>query len=118
MFWDSVAGVYDIFVNVINRKTHRELKKIVAGLIGPGDRVLECACGTGLLTGVIADKCSFLAATDFSEKMLLRAKKNCSGFTNITFARADITALDFPDGSFDKVVAGNVIHLLDDPLQA
>ena len=23
MFWDNVAGVYDVFVNVINRKTHR-----------------------------------------------------------------------------------------------
>ena len=27
MFWDQVAGVYDIFVNIINRKTHKKLKK-------------------------------------------------------------------------------------------
>ena len=27
MFWDQVAGVYDIFVNVINRKTHQKLKR-------------------------------------------------------------------------------------------
>lgn len=25
MIWDSVAGVYDIYVNIINRKTHQEL---------------------------------------------------------------------------------------------
>ena len=25
MFWDNVAGVYDIFANIINRKTHRGL---------------------------------------------------------------------------------------------
>ena len=50
--------------------------------------------------------------------MLERAKKNCSAFQNITFVSADITALDYPDGTFDKVVAGNVLHLLDDPLQA
>ena len=25
MFWDKVAGVYDILVNIINRKTHKEL---------------------------------------------------------------------------------------------
>ena len=49
MFWDNVAGVYDVFVNVINRKTHQKLKKIVSSLIEPGDTVLECACGTGLL---------------------------------------------------------------------
>ena len=118
MFWDHVAGVYDIFVDVVNRKAHRELKRIVAGLIGPEDEVLECACGTGLLSAVIAGRCRRLTATDFSEKMLAKARKNCAAFRNVTFAFADITALGYPDESFDKVVAGNVIHLLDEPLKA
>ena len=69
MFWDNVAGVYDVFVNVINRKTHQKLKKIVSSLIEPDDTVLECACGTGLLSAVIAQKCRKLTATDFSEKI-------------------------------------------------
>ena len=115
MFWDQVAGVYDIFVNVINRKTHKILKEIMSDLIEPDDVVLECACGTGLLSAVIAKKCRRLTATDFSGKMLMKTEKNCADFQNITFAKADITALAFPDCSFDKVVAGNVIHLLDNP---
>ena len=115
MFWDKVAGVYDIFVNVINRKTHQKLKKIVRNLIEPCDIVLECACGTGLLSAVIAPKCRQLTATDFSEKMLKKAEKNCRVFRNVTYAQTDITALPFADCSFDKVVAGNVIHLLDNP---
>lgn len=118
MFWDNVAGVYDIFVNIINRKTHQRLKEIVSDLIGPDDTVLECACGTGLLSAVIAQKCRQLTATDFSEKMLKKAEKNCRAFCNITYNQADITALPFADGSFDKVVAGNVIHLLDNPMTA
>ena len=118
MFWDNVAGVYDLFVNVVNRKTHEKLREIIAGLIKPGDDVLECACGTGLLSAVIASKCGTLTATDFSKNMLKRAEKDCSAFHNVTFRYADITALDFPDSSFDKVVAGNVIHLLDEPLKA
>ena len=118
MFWDNVAGVYDVFVNVINRKTHQKLKKIVSSLIEPGDTVLECACGTGLLSAVIAQKCRQLTATDFSEKMLKKAEKNCRAFRNITYDQADITALPCPDSSFDKVVAANVIHLLDNPLAA
>lgn len=46
MFWDNVAGVYDIFVNIINRKTHQRLKEIVSDLIGPDDTVLKCDGGT------------------------------------------------------------------------
>ena len=57
MFWDRVAGIYDVFVNIVNRKTHRELKRIVADLVESEDEVLECACGTGLLSAVIAVKC-------------------------------------------------------------
>ena len=118
MFWDNVAGVYDIFVNVLNRKTHARLREIVADRIRQDDEVLECACGTGLLTAVIAAGCRWLTATDYSEKMLSKARKNCVALGNITYRKADITALPFPDGSFDKVVAGNVIHLLDDPGKA
>lgn len=118
MFWDNVAGVYDLFVNIVNEKTHRKLKRIVADLIETGDEVLECACGTGMLSAVIAEKCSRLTATDFSKKMLKKARKNCADYHNIIFRFADITALDFPDESFDKVVAGNVIHLLDEPSKA
>ncbi len=118
MFWNQVAGVYDIFVNVINGKTHRALRQIVSTLIQPGDTVLECACGTGLLSAVIAPRCKELTATDFAPNMLKRAEKNCSAFTNVTFRQADILSLDFPDSAFDKVIAGNVIHLLDEPLKA
>ena len=118
MFWDSVAGVYDVFVNVINGKTHKALRRIVADCIEPGDTVLECACGTGLLSTVIAEKCRHLTATDFAPKMLQRAEKNCAAFNNVLFRQADILSLDFPDHTFDKVVAGNVIHLLDEPMKA
>ena len=118
MFWDNVAGVYDVFVNIINGKTHRALRRIVEDLIEPEDVVLECACGTGLLSMVIAGKCKTLTATDFSRKMLERAKKNCSAYGNVTFSQADILNLAYPDNCFDKVVAGNVIHLLDEPLKA
>ena len=118
MFWDKVAGVYDIYVNVINRKTHIRLKKIVADLIEPDDVVLECACGTGLLSGIIALKCRKLTATDYSLKMLKKAQRNCRMFKNITYAQSNINSLSYSDNSFDKVVAANVIHLLDDPVKA
>ena len=72
MFWDNVACVYDVFANVINRKTNEELCSVVKNLILPEYEVLECACGTGLLTKETAQRCKSLVATDFSEKMLER----------------------------------------------
>lgn len=51
-----MALVYDIFANVFNRKANKKLCDTVTALIRPTGEVLECACGTGLLTGVIAHK--------------------------------------------------------------
>ena len=95
MFWDKVACVYDVFANVINRKANRALCETVAALIRPADTVLECACGTGLLTGVIAPRCKSLTATDFSANMLKRAEKKLKKYGNVRFAQADITKLDY-----------------------
>ena len=90
----------------------------MAALIRPADTVLECACGTGLLTGVIAPRCKSLTATDFSANMLKRAEKKLKKYCNVHFEQADILHLPYPAASFDAVVAANVIHLLDEPYRA
>ncbi|MFR1593755.1 MAG: class I SAM-dependent methyltransferase, partial [Christensenellales bacterium] len=108
MFWDRAAGIYDLFANVWNKKTHGALCAYVEAQISPADEVLECACGTGLLTEGIAAKCKRLVATDFSEKMLEKAEKKCGKFGNVTFKRENILQIGEPDGRFDAVVAANV----------
>ena len=118
MFWNSVAGVYDIFANVINRETHKGLCAKVGELIFETDEVLECACGTGLLTGIIAKRCKKLVATDFSGKMLEKARKKHSRYNNIEFKEGNILHIEYPEASFDVVIAANVIHLLDEPYKA
>jgi len=118
MFWDRVAGVYDLFANHINRRANEALCAAVAEEIRPEDEVLECACGTGLLSGIIAERCRSLVATDLSERMLQVARRKFGSRPNLTFRQGDILHIDFPDESFDAVVAANVIHLLKEPERA
>ena len=118
MFWDRISGVYDLFGNVYNGKVNRKLCRLIAKSINKSEVVLECACGTGMISAAIAPVCKSLTATDFSVGMLKQAKKKCRTFSYITFQKADITSLDYENESFDAVVAANVIHLLDHPYQA
>ena len=116
MFWDNVAFAYDFFENTYNGKVYANTGKTVAEQIEADDEVLECACGTGAISIYIAPKCKHLTATDFSPKMLKKTGKKLQKFSNVEIKSLDMTNIDYPDNSFDKVVAGNVIHLLDNPV--
>lgn len=118
MIWDIVSKIYDFIETVYNGKVYQNLGKTVAAQIEQGDLVLECACGTGAISKYIAPKCRHLTATDFSRGMLRQTAKNCQGYDNITIKRADLTQLKCRDNKYDKVVAGNVLHLLDAPCAA
>lgn len=118
MFWDKAAGLYDLFENIYNGKVNKQLCVEVAELMEQSDKVLECACGTGMITKSIAHKCTEVIATDFSEGMIKQATKNCMAFSNVTIKQGNIMKLEYEDEIFDKVVAGNVIHLLDEPYVA
>lgn len=115
MFWDKVSGFYDFFETVYNGKVYRKLGKRVAEEMEQNDIVLECACGTGAISKYIGPKCKQLIATDISKGMLRQASKKCRKHNNIKIKRADMTRLRCRDERFDKVVAGNVIHLLEEP---
>ena len=118
MFWDKISPLYDLFENVYNGNVYTGTGKKVAELIELSDIVLECACGTGAISIYIAKKCKKLIATDVAPGMLRQASKKCRKYPNVSFKKADITNLKCKDGRFDKVVAGNVIHLLPEPEKA
>ena len=118
MFCDKAAYVYDIFAYIINGKVNRKLCEAVGAAVSSADEVLECACGTGLLSGVIAGRCKRLVSTDFSPNMVKKAEKKCRRYANVEFKTGNILHIEYPDESFDAVVAANVIHLLDDPYKA
>ena len=118
MFWDKVASVYDFFENVYNGKVYKGTGQKVAEEIEKGDEVLECACGTGAISVYIAPECARLVATDMSKNMLKQTTQKTRDYGNVETRIVDMMHLDYADDSFNKVVAGNVIHLLDNPVDA
>jgi SAM-dependent methyltransferase len=80
---------------------------LAARLSGKAARVLELACGSGIVTrrlrAALARKVK-ITATDLSEGMVAFAKARMPGAPNMEFRTADASALPFPDASFDAVV--------------
>lgn len=115
MFWDIVSHFYDFFTHIVNGKGNQEICRVVSKSIKKTDSILEVACGTGLITKEIYPLCQTLTATDYSRGMIQKAQKKCKKAKNILFEKVDIMTLPYPENSFDKVIAANVLHLLPDP---
>jgi len=118
MIWDKLSPFYDFFENIYNGKCYKRIAEKIKEYVTEDDIVLECACGTGLLTLPMAQKCKKLMATDYSVGMLRQTKKKIAKYSNTKVKKASILELPFNDDKFDVVVAANVIHLLDEPDKA
>lgn len=119
-FWNTFAGIYDLSQMVFNRSVNEQMCKALENEIPKGAIVLDCAAGTGMLSMTAAKNAKKVLCTDLSKQMLIQSMKKArrNGVHNIAFAKRNITALKDPDNSFDVVIAGNVMHLLDDPAKA
>ncbi len=118
MIWNTLSPFYDFFETLYNGKVFKGIAKEIKNYVNADDVVLECACGTGLLSVPIAEKCKSLVATDFSDGMIKRAEKKLRGFSNVELRKMNMLEIPYSDNSFDVVVAANVIHLLDAPEKA
>ncbi len=114
-YWERHAKRYDRSTRFLGRPVPRMLQLAAEAVRGRA-RVLEVAAGTGLVTAAIADGVGELIATDYAPGMVkqLEARVRGAGLVNVTCEQADLYGLGFSDGSFDAVVAANVLHLVPD----
>jgi SAM-dependent methyltransferase len=84
--------------------------------VGPGDRLLDAGCGTGLDALVLADRVSpggEVVGVDTSELVIEQALRNAGDRRGLRFKRANIADLPFATGTFDAARADRtLIHIL------
>jgi ubiquinone/menaquinone biosynthesis C-methylase UbiE len=107
--WDRAASTYE-------RSWQKQLEPAQALLLEmaalrPGERVLDLACGTGLVTFRAADAVGpqgEVIGTDISEGMIEQCTRVARerGLAHATFRRMEAEHIEFPDGSFDAVICG------------
>jgi demethylmenaquinone methyltransferase / 2-methoxy-6-polyprenyl-1,4-benzoquinol methylase len=85
----------------------------------PGQRVLDVATGTGLVTFGLADRGADVVGLDQSEDMLAgarrRAAKHPDVANRITFVQGQAEKLPFDDGEFDALTFTYLLRYVDDP---
>lgn len=106
--FDRIAGVYDLVNGVMTAGLHHRWRARAADLarVGPGDRVLDVATGTGDLAVELARRVGpsgDVVGMDFSPGMLELARKKAP---SLTFEQGDAQALTYADDTFAAATVG------------
>ena len=118
----SIARRYDTANEVLSLGIHKGWRRAAVHLSGaaPGQRVLDCATGTGDLALEFKRAVGAggeVIGTDFCAEMLESAPaKAAKAGLQVKFAVADVLALPYPDGQFDVASIAFGIRNVDDPL--
>jgi ubiquinone/menaquinone biosynthesis C-methylase UbiE len=94
------------------------LRMIVATAeAGPDDRVLDVACGGGIVVCGFAPEVKHATGIDMTPAMLERARLLAEekGVANVTWQEGDVAHLPYPDGAFTIVVTRFAVHHFPDP---
>lgn len=106
--FDRIAGFYDLMNSVMTAGLHHQWRRRAADLahVGPGDRVLDVATGTGDLAVELAGRVGpggEVIGSDFSEEMLSRARVKAPG---LAFEWGNALDLPYATATFDAATVG------------
>src|SRR5829696_10231180 len=110
--FDRIAPVYDAMNRVMTAGLDQRWRRATArAAVRAGDSVLDACCGTGDLAIAAAREGGRVTGTDFSERMLERARRKAP---ELEWVEGDLLALPFADGSFDAATVGFGVRNVDD----
>jgi ubiquinone/menaquinone biosynthesis C-methylase UbiE len=119
--WDRASGDYEAFWS---RQIAPAQKQLLAmAELKRGERVIDIACGTGLVSFAAADAVGpegMVAGTDISEGVIEQARTRAAmrGAANVRFERADAEAAAFRDESFDAALCSLGLMYIPEPVAA
>ena len=111
--YSAYSGIYD---QTFGRIFHESRQAAVRDLnVKPGEKILEVGVGTGLALPLYPSHCR-VVAIDFSAGMLEKARARAQEYRlqHVELHRMDAARMDFPDDSFDTVMAAYVVTAVPD----
>ncbi|MDQ2751657.1 MAG: nodulation S family protein [Bacteroidota bacterium] len=75
------------------------------------NKALELGCSIGVLTAMLAKRCSHLLSTDISDTPLQKARERLKNQSHVSFLQAAIPA-EYPEDKFDLIVMSEVGYYL------
>ena len=91
-----------------------------AAQITASTRILDVACGPGIVVEKLAPGAAEAVGCDITPEMLEKLRQRCAraGLTNVRAVPGRAEALPFDDGYFDVVVSRSALHHFPDPAAA
>lgn len=110
-FWNRRSLIYDSQVGPHYEEAYRKTAEKTLRYLRAEDHVLEFACGTGIVTAAVAPHVAQIRAIDISDRMVQLAAEKIrrSQIRNVTVEQLDLFDPSLPEGSFDAVMAFNVL---------
>lgn len=125
--FNAIARSYDLNnrVHSLWRDEAWRKRAVLEARVDPGDRVLDCACGTGDLTQAFAkfSKAAHIVGSDYTPNMLEVARHKRENLhdqlqSRIEYQQADAQQLPFENESFHVVSIAFGIRNVQDPAKA
>lgn len=113
--YNRIAPVYELLDLPLEFFFFRKWRK--EALSGLSGKVLEIGVGSGRNLKYYPAGCS-VTGIDASEGMLEKARQKTGGVKNVNLLLMDAEHLEFPDKSFDYVIATFVLCTIPDPVIA